>query len=139
MQDELAQTLNDALAITDTVGLQVLLIGAWARDLCLPEDVRRTPRKTNDADLAVIVDDWEVVDQLFERATTTFHVTPAELHMRHHVTKIKVDIVPCGRIETPQGELHLRKSSRVLTTIGLAESFGSGRVHPVRSRQVLVP
>jgi predicted nucleotidyltransferase len=139
MLPEVEQTLEDALSITDTLGLRVLLVGAWARDLCLPEATRSPPRKTNDADLAVLVDDWRAMDALFDASHARFELQRAELTMRHRHHGVKVDVIPCGGIETPRGELHLRNSPRVFNTIGLADAFSSARTHPIGSRTVLIP
>jgi len=51
MLPDVERTLEDALSITDAMGLRVLPVGAWARDLCLPEDARGQPRQTNDLQL----------------------------------------------------------------------------------------
>ena len=55
--------------------------------------------------------------------------------MYHRATGLKVDVVPCGGIESPAGTLALRGSERRLNTTGLTECLlmgtpleGSGRV-----------
>lgn len=139
MLPDVESALEEALAITDAHGVRALLVGAWARDLCLPADVRSEPRKTNDADLAVLVDDWKALDALFDAAASRFDVRRGELFLRHRERGVKVDLVPCGRIENPSGKLRLRDSTRVLNTTGLAASFETATRHAVRERSLLVP
>jgi len=116
-----------------------MLVGAWARDLCLPVHQRREARKTNDADLAIIVDSWEGVDRFFAAAETQFYVTRPELFMRHRESGVQVDVVPCGALEGAQGVLSIRGSRRVMNIRGLAEAFDVATPHTLQGRVFLVP
>lgn len=125
MNDEIRAALADVLDIAEEMGLRSLLVGAWARDLCLPAERRGPERQTSDVDLTVVFEDWTAVDALFESCRTRFEDHREELFLRHRPTQVKVDVVPCGGIETPTGRLVLRASTRVLNTVGLAEAFAS--------------
>lgn len=139
MLPEVERTLEDALTTADELGVRVLLVGAWARDLCLPPGARGEPRKTDDADLAILVDDWDCVDRLLEATHTHFTVKRDELILRHNRYQVKVDIIPCGPIEDSGRTLRRRKSTRVLNTAGLAASFDTAEPHSIGSRSVLIP
>lgn len=121
------------------VGSRVLLVGAYARDLCLDAD-EAPSRATSDADFAVMLESWERVDEFFACCADKFtDINREDLLMYHRETGLKVDIVPCGAIERPRGTLVLRKSDRVLNTVGLVERFKLGTpLHPTVP-DVLVP
>ena len=59
--------------------------------------------------------------------------------MRHRTHAVKLDLIPCGRIEAPKGELQLRNSTRVSNTVGLAATFETARQHAVGAHTVLIP
>jgi predicted nucleotidyltransferase len=139
MDPTLSLVASDIGNVAAQVGTRVLLVGAYARDLCLGPTSSPT-RGTNDADFAVLLENWDHVDAFFSKCLALFRdVDRAELKMYHRTTGLKVDIVPCGPIETPPGTLALRGSVRRFNTVGLAESFELGtRLHPAVP-EVLVP
>lgn len=139
MTPDVEEALADALDVAEQTGLRTLLVGAWARDLCLPADRRLELRKTNDADLAITVDEWRDIDRFFAASSAGFDVHAAELFMRHRRTRIKVDLVPCGALERPPGTLRLRNTSRTVNTTGLQEAFRGPIEHIVRGRRLSVP
>tara|TARA_R110002072_G_scaffold74904_1_gene177036 strand:+ start:210 stop:1016 length:807 start_codon:yes stop_codon:yes gene_type:complete len=141
VNEDTEAALKDALALAEELELCTLLVGAWARDLCLPPKSRQPPRLTNDADLALAVAGWPEIERFFESAEKgAFRgASLSELLMYHRATGVKVDVVPCGGIEEPQGKLRNPDSGRVLNTIGLREAFDSALNRPVGDRSVLVP
>jgi|GEM_PF-6724561 len=116
-----------------------MLVGALARDLCLPAASRTESRKTDDADLAMLVEDWTTLDVYLERCEPEFEIDRAELRMRHRGTGIPVDVAPCGALEDPPGSLRLRKSIRVLNMRGIAEAFETATPIPIGVNELLVP
>ena len=79
------------------------------------------------------------MDAVFDACVGRFAERRRELFLRHRSTGVKVDVVPCGRIEAPPGSLALRASTRVLNTAGLAEAFRSARPLDVDGFTVHVP
>jgi predicted nucleotidyltransferase len=119
--------LVDALRIADRLGLRVMLVGAFARELSLPVSVRSPARKTRDADLAVRIDSQDRLSEYFAACDERFTIEKGELYMRHRQSGAKVDVVPCGPVEDPPGHIRLPGSVRDLNTMGLSEAFGSAR------------
>ncbi len=139
MNEVLHQALCDVLSVADDLQTRLLLVGAWARDLCLPEEKRGLSRKTNDADLAVLLEDWSAVDAFFDACAPHFEEHRDDLFLRHRQVALKVDVIPCGGIESPSGSLALRASTRVLNTAGLAEAFEHASTLDLGSHTLLVP
>jgi predicted nucleotidyltransferase len=139
MNEEIRAALAEVLAVADAMGLRALLVGAWARDLCLPSDRRGDARHTNDVDLVVALDDWKTVDAFFDACAERFDDHRQELFLRHRLTSVKVDVVPCGGIEAPPGCLPLRASRRILNTVGLLEAFASASPLPLERFTLHVP
>lgn len=139
MNEAVREALADVLGTADRFGLRILLVGAWARDLCLPAPRRGTARQTSDVDLAVALDDWSAVDAFFDACAGRFEDRRKDLFLRHKRTAVKIDVVPCGGIEAPPGALALRASTRVLNTVGLLEAFHSARPLEIEGFTLLVP
>lgn len=139
MDPALSLVAFDLGKVAAQMGTQVLLVGAYARDLCLGPTSSPT-RGTNDADFAVLLKSWEHVDAFFSNCVELFRdIDRAELKMYHRATGLKVDIVPCGPIEEPPGTLALRGSVRRFNTVGLAECFEVGTRLDPAVPEVLVP
>ena len=131
--------LGDAIDVAHLVGSRAMLVGAWARDLCLPNTSRHGLRQTTDADLALIFPTWSDVDRFFDKASSHFIGSRPELFLRHRATDTKVDIVPCGGLERPPGNLDLQGSNRSMRTLGMVEAFDHARTLEVNGRPLLVP
>ncbi len=130
---------SDLATVAAGVDTQVLLVGAYARDLCLGSTNGST-RATNDADFAVILKSWDRVDAFFSACLGPFRdVDRAELKMYHRDSGLKVDLIPCGEIEAPPGTLVLRGSVRTLNVVGLLECFDHGVCLDPQISEVLVP
>jgi predicted nucleotidyltransferase len=138
MDEWLSRVVVDLGQVAARLSTRVLLVGAYARDLCL--GITEASRATNDADFAVLFESWAQLDTFFSHSTKHFRdIDRAELKMYHKETSLKVDIVPCGPIEEPPGILFLRGSQRQLNTAGLAECFDLGRRLDVSTGEVLLP
>jgi len=138
MDPVLSAVVTDLGAVAQGQGVRVLLVGAWARDLCLGSGV--ASRATDDADFAVLIDSWERFDRFLDACRGHFRdIDPRELTMRHKLTGLKVDVVPCGPIEAPPGLLELRGDPRRLRLFGLAECFDLGTRLDIPVGDVLVP
>jgi hypothetical protein len=61
MDPVLSAVVTDLGAVAQEQGVRLLLVGAWARDLCLGSAV--ASRATDDADFAVLIDSWERFDR----------------------------------------------------------------------------
>lgn len=135
----LALVVAEIDGVVSRLGTRALLVGAYARDLCLSAEGAST-RGTRDADFAILLDSWAQVDSFFSTCIHGFRdIDRSELKMYHRSSGLKVDIVPCGPIETPTGMLILRGSPRRLNTAGLAECFDLGRPLDPGFFHVLVP
>jgi predicted nucleotidyltransferase len=62
-----------------------------------------------------------------------------DLYMRHRKGGAKVDVVPCGPVEDPPGNIQIPGSTRHLNTAGLTQAFGSARVLDLGGPSLLVP
>ena len=131
--------VRDAVRCAAALDIRVLLVGALARDLCLSEAPTTGTRKTDDADLALMLDDWSELDTFFERCEPAFRVDRSNMRLRHRSTGIPVDVAPCGSIEEPRGRLRLRRSRRDLNLVGLAEAFDTASEVRVGDHGLLVP
>lgn len=139
MEAPFRTALADLLRIAQEQNRRLLLVGAFARTLCLPESVRGPARKTRDADVAVQMEDWSAFDDFLSACPPTFTVDRTELRLGHAQTGVKIDVVPCGAIERPLGSLPLRRTTRILNTTGLSEAFSTARVEVVGGLSLLVP
>jgi predicted nucleotidyltransferase len=133
--DEIEAPIRDVLCIART---EVMLIGAFARDLCLGRHVA-PPRATTDVDLALSLPNWAAVDDLFRRCDLHFTARVDDLRIRHRETGIPVDIVPYGAIERPSGTLVLRNSDRVFNNAGIADARRLAMHRTIGSTDILVP
>lgn len=126
IEPDLGRILLDMADVGNATGTRLMLVGAWARDLCLGTPERA--RQTSDVDFALLIDSWDRVDAFLASACEV-HFRDArrdELFVYHRSTGLKVDVVPCGQIESPTGTLALRGTSRRLNTVGIAECLALG-------------
>lgn len=134
----LKEVLDDLASVAAKVDARLLLVGAYARDLCL--GTTEEARRTSDIDFAIQLESWAKVDAFFAESAHTFRdPNRGELLMYHRATGTKVDVVPCGRIESPPGTLALRDSTRRLNTSGLSECFALGRPLETSGRLLIPP
>lgn len=92
-----AAVLTEVVRAAAAVGVEVLVIGAVARDILIRHLLGARPeRATKDVDVAVAVADWGAYDGL----TSALQRSSGPSH-RFVVDGVDVDIIPFGRIESP--------------------------------------
>ena len=92
-----ATVLKEVKRQADLAGVEIMVIGAAARDILIRQVVGSPPeRATADIDVAVAVSSWEEVDKL------THDMRPAGTVHKFHVQGTEVDIIPFGEIESDQ-------------------------------------
>lgn len=103
-----ARVVADAQVAAAPLGVQLMMTGAFARDLHLHHawglPVRR---ETHDVDFALAVPDWQAFHALRETlvASGLFVEVPGVLHRLRHRQGLPVDLVPFGAIETEQRQI----------------------------------
>lgn len=92
-----AAVLAEVLRLAAPLGVEVLVIGAVARDILIRHLLGARPeRATRDVDVAVAVEDWAA----YERLTASMPRSGRASH-RFVVNGVDVDIIPFGGIESP--------------------------------------
>lgn len=84
------------------LGVQILIVGAFARDLHLLYGYGvEMQRETKDIDFALAVADWDTFDKLKDEliATGNFIESKSPQRLRHR-NQLPVDLVPFGRVES---------------------------------------
>jgi predicted nucleotidyltransferase len=103
-----ARVVADVQAVAQALGVQMMLTGAFARDLHLHHawgvPVRR---KTHDVDFALAVPDWAAFTTLRGELISSglFMESQGVLHRLRHSSGLPVDLVPFGAIETDQRKI----------------------------------
>ncbi|MCC7126620.1 MAG: nucleotidyl transferase AbiEii/AbiGii toxin family protein [Acidobacteria bacterium] len=96
-----AEVIAEMQAVAATLGVQPLIIGAFARDLLL-NYAHRIPvmRQTEDIDVALAIDGWSAFAELRERLVSSgrFAETTSVHRLQHGA--LPIDLVPFGRVET---------------------------------------
>lgn len=98
-----AGVIADVQAVAATLGVPIMITGAFARDLHVRYAHGIDPvRRTEDVDLALSVPDWNRFADLRQRLIDAgrFHDTDAQQRLRH-TGGLPVDLVPFGGVETP--------------------------------------
>lgn len=100
-----ARVVADVEAAAASVGTHVLIVGAFARDLhLLFRHGIATQRETEDIDIALAMPDWKTFETLRARLIESgnFRASGAATQRLRHRSDLPVDLVPFGRIETPE-------------------------------------
>ena len=142
-----AEVVGDIEAVAEPLGIEPLIVGAFARDLhLLYGHGIETLRQTEDLDFAVAVPDWEAFDALQKRLieSARFSVSATAAHRMRHRNDLQIDLVPFGNVERrdrriawpPRGEI-------VMDVFGIREASVAavGLVLPgeVRTRVISLP
>lgn len=114
----------------DELGLQIMLVGATARDILLEQAHNiATGRATRDVDFAVSVRSWEEFELLKKRLMATSHfIESAAKHHRLDVvnSELWIDIIPFDGIETANRTISWPPHHDiVMNTIGFREAYDS--------------
>jgi hypothetical protein len=134
--DKLLEAMEAAVGVAEVSGHELMLVGAWARDLAL--GASENLAKTRDVDFALRADSWPEVHRYFDRASTRFDVSAADLTMRHRSSGAKVDVVPWGAVADDE-RLRIPNSNRELNLTGLQEVFELSSRMAVGGVEVAVP
>jgi len=121
-----AQVIADVVEVAEPLGLQPLIVGAFARDLHLLYGYGiETQRQTEDLDLALAVPDWDAFGVLQKQLTATgrFKSSPTAPHRLRHHNDLPIDLVPFGSVETPQRRIHWPpRGDMVMDVFGFREA-----------------
>lgn len=128
-----ARVVADVEAAAASVGAQILIVGAFARDLHLRYRYGiPTRRETEDVDIALAMPDWATFEVLRARLieSANFRASGAALQRLRHRSDLPIDLVPFGALETidrtivwpPRGDV-------VMDVFGFREALASA--HPV--------
>lgn len=90
------EVLQELQGVADAAGVQMLVVGATARDMLI-ESLEGSPpsRKTYDVDIAVLVPDWDA----YRRLVAHLLAVPGQAEHRFSVLGVPVDVVPFGGVE----------------------------------------
>jgi len=107
-------------------GIDYYVVGAVARDIHLSADLSAAAlRKTNDVDLAILVNDEGQFNQLKAALIATGHFAPhasEPIKLFYH-DAIEIDLLPFGEIEEPNRNVKLNDPSFVLNMPGFLEIY----------------
>ncbi len=107
--DPLTADLLSALTeAAQKANVDFFVTGAAARDLILEQGYGiSTGRRTQDIDFGVMVNGWEVYDQLKGLLVATGHFAPERnvIHRLRYRGTLPIDIIPFGEIESPPGSV----------------------------------
>jgi predicted nucleotidyltransferase len=130
-----SELINEAIIkfhiITQSVNISFLLVGAYARDLFLGDNV--ASRKTNDIDFAVMVESWDEFGELRSllEASGEFTSTDSDtaFHKMWYKGEIEIDFVPFGGIVPPRGVLTCwpGKFDREISLVGFKEAYDNAQ------------
>ena len=103
-----ARVVADLQATAKPLGVDLLIAGAFARDLHL-HHAWGVPvqRQTGDVDFALAVSDWAAFESLRRQLINTEKFTESRglAHRLRHRSGLPVDLVPFGAIETEQRQI----------------------------------
>ncbi len=128
MLDEITyQMLSEMEEVFKQFEIEYYLVGAFARDVQFQSKNSNTDlRKTNDIDLAVCINDEESYYKVMESliATGKFKRDTKEVIKLYYHLGREVDLIPFGKIENSEREVHLTKPKAfTLQMPGFTETF----------------
>jgi predicted nucleotidyltransferase len=118
--------LKDLENVFTTFGIDYYVVGAVARDIHLSTDLDAAAiRKTNDVDLAILINNEGHFNQLKVALIATGNFTPhaTETIKLFYHNAIEVDLLPFGEIEDPNRNVKLTDPSFVLNMPGFMEIY----------------
>lgn len=118
-----ADALSEVKKIADGLGISFFLIGAKARD-CMLEYVYniKSPRITEDIDLAVLVPNWQKYKTLTDALLATGNFSKEKQKQRYSYKDTLIDIVPFGPISGKNKEIKWPQECEVImSTFGFEE------------------
>jgi predicted nucleotidyltransferase len=118
--------LKDLENVFKTFGIDYYVVGAVARDIHLSADLdAAATRKTNDVDLAILINDEGHFNQLKAALIATGNFTPhaTETIKLFYHNAIEVDLLPFGEIEDRNRNVKLTDPSFLLNMPGFREIY----------------
>jgi predicted nucleotidyltransferase len=96
------ECLKSLQAEADKLGLEILLVGATARDVFFAGG-----RRTEDVDIGLVVGDWSAYEKLKQQLIDSgeFNPDPKKIHRLLYKGQLKVDIIPFDGIESTEGKI----------------------------------
>jgi len=121
---ELLKAVLDVNAAAEALGIKVVLVGALMMEFTT--EIRPDypqPKKTNDADFAVFVENWESFNRLRAglEAKGYLRAPKVEHRMVNEAKSILIDLIPIGGGITGDGKIAWPESEQVMTVIGFPE------------------
>jgi predicted nucleotidyltransferase len=96
------ECLHALQAEADKLGLEILLVGATARDIFFAGG-----RRTEDVDIGLVVGDWSAYEKLKQQLIESgaFKPDSKKIHRMLFTGQLKVDIIPFDGIETADSKI----------------------------------
>lgn len=128
LHPSIAEMLKDMEPVLTALEIDYYVVGAVARDIHLSADQNSAAlRKTNDVDLAILVNDDVQFKQLKQGLEDTGHFEqhPTENIKLYYKQAIEVDLLPFGNIEQEDRNVRLTDPLFVLNVPGFREIYPS--------------
>jgi predicted nucleotidyltransferase len=128
LHPSIAEMLKDMEPVFAALEIDYYMVGAVARDIHLSADPNSVAlRKTNDVDLAILVNDDVQFKQLKQALEETGHFSqhPTENIKLYYKNAIEVDLLPFGGIEQADRNVRLTDPLFVLNMPGFSEIYPS--------------
>lgn len=125
-----AAVIADVEAAATSVSAQILIVGAFARDLhLLYRHGIATGRETQDVDIAIAMPDWATFETLRARLIESgnFQASGAVLQRLRHRSGVPLDLVPFGRLETADRTIVWPRGDIVMDVFGFREALVSAQ------------
>ncbi|MCK4947194.1 MAG: nucleotidyl transferase AbiEii/AbiGii toxin family protein [Candidatus Aureabacteria bacterium] len=139
IEPSFADALSEVKKIADDLSIPFFLIGAKARD-CILEyhyDIR-SPRVTEDIDIAVLVPDWEKYKTLTDALLATSKFSKEKQKQRYAYNDTLIDIVPFGPISGKNKEVKWPPECEVImSTFGFEEIYKHAITLRLRDNPIL--
>jgi predicted nucleotidyltransferase len=126
--------IKNVQTCTQSIGVEIMLIGAIARTVLLEHVFGLPPsRATRDVDFAVAVDSWETFEHLksvlIETGKFTAHASiHHQLNYQPNGLEVTgwIDIVPYGGVENETAQIHWPNSDGIVMSVaGFKEAFAA--------------
>lgn len=128
LRDVVEPVVAELVARVPEAAGHLMLVGALCRDVLHREAGHAfTLRRTGDLDLALAVDRWARYDEVVQglpRMRTSAQV-------RFELAGVKVDLVPFGGLESPDGAVPLEDGVEPLDVFGFGDVWNAARVVPL--------
>jgi predicted nucleotidyltransferase len=115
-----ATVLAEIQAVATRLGIEVMVVGAVARDIIVRRLTGTPPvRATRDVDVAVSVESWDELAELTDGMTSS-----GQAAHRFTVLGVPVDVVPFGGIEAPDRSITW-PDDHTMTVLGFREAWSN--------------